>query len=116
MGELCFLTGFAMPLIFSNIQYYIEDYYEQSRALYSYFNVSVALGQFLSPIFNFVWTINKMQSYHADLRLCEHLDPGYTDQFCNQNMTDFNYVLNVPLGTDRIYKCCSSTGRSSMLS
>lgn len=73
--------------------------------------MSVALGQLLSPIFNFVWTIDKIQSYHADLRLCEHLDASYINKFCDQNMTNFNYVLNVPLGIDRLYKCCSSNGR-----
>lgn len=111
MGEICFLTGFMMPLIASNIQYYIEDYYEKSRALYDFFKVSVALGQFLSPIFNFVWTIDKIQSYHSDLRLCANFDVSYTNQICNRNMTNFNYVLNVPLAIDRIYKCCSSNGR-----
>ena len=111
MGEICFLTGFAMPLIFSSVQYYIEDYFEQSRALYGLFSGSLALGQFLSPIFNFVWTIDKIHSYHSDLQMCEHLDTSYTEQICSRNMTDFNYVLNVPLSIDRIYRCCSSNGK-----
>lgn len=98
-------------MICSHLQYYTEYYYEQSRSFYHYFSMSVALGQLLSPIFNFVWTIDKIQSYHADLRLCEHLDASYINKFCDQNMTNFNYVLNVPLGIDRLYKCCSSNGR-----
>ena len=110
VAELCFLFGFLIPLIISNVQYYISTY--SNRAFYSYFNIAIYLNSLVSPIFNFVWTLDKIQFYHWDVKLCKNLESNFLDSFCSgTNMSNYNYGLDLPLSTERIYKCCSPEGK-----